>query len=214
MVTPDIVITIGRQMGSGGHELGRRLASRLGIEFYDKELLMQAACDAGLCPDFFRDSDEKRPSFVGGFFASFPGASPMAYYDGGGFGGGDDALYKAQCDFVRRVASRGSCVIVGRSADYILRDHPRVANIFVSATKDDCIARVCKRRPEVAADQARAIVEKTNKARAAFYNFYSDKQWGEAASYDLTVSTSAMDIDDLVEVVIAYLQRRFGIQIN
>lgn len=214
MVTPDIVVTIGRQMGSGGHELGRRLASRLGIEFYDKELLMQAAFDAGLCPDFFRDSDEKRPSFVGGFFSGFLGAGPMAYYDGGGLGGGDDALYKAQCDFVRRVASRGSCVIVGRSADYILRDHPRVASIFVSAAKDDCIERVCKRRPEVTVDQARATVEKTNKARAAFYNFYSDKQWGEAVSYDLTVSTSAMDIDDLVEVVIVYLQRRFGIQIN
>ncbi len=214
MITPDIVVTIGRQMGSGGHELGRRLASRLGIEFYDKELLMQAACDAGLCPDFFRDSDEKRPSFVGGFFANFAGSGPMTYYDGGGFGGGDGALYKAQCDFVRRVASRGSCVIVGRSADYILRDHPRVASIFVSATKDDCIKRVCKRKPDVTVDQARAIVEKTNKARAAFYNFYSDKQWGEAASYDLTVSTSAMDIDNLVEVVIAYLHRRFGIQIN
>lgn len=201
-------------MGSGGHELGRRLAARLGIEFYDKELLLQAACDAGLCPDFFRDSDEKRPGFLGGFFAGFPGIGPMAYYDGGGFGYGDDTLYKAQCDFVRRVASRGSCVIVGRSADYILRDYPRVADIFVSATGDDCVKRVRKRRPELSVDQARAIVEKTNKARAAFYNFYSDKQWGEAASYDLSVSTSAMDIDDLVEVVIDYLRRRFDIQIN
>lgn len=171
MVTPNIVVTIGRQMGSGGHELGRRLAARLGIEFYDKELLMQAARDAGLCPDFFRNSDEKRPSFVGGFFANFPGASSMAYYDAGGFGGGYDALYNAQCDFVRRVASRGSCVIVGRSADYILRNHPRVASIFVSAAKDDCIGRVRRRRPEISIEQARTIVEKTDKARAAFYNF-------------------------------------------
>ena len=213
MVTPDIVITIGRQMGSGGHELGRRLAARLGIDFYDKELLMQAACDAGLCPDFFRDSDEKRPSFAGGFFACFPGASPMAYYDAGGFGGGN-ALYKAQCDFVRRVAAQGSCVIVGRSADYILRDHPRVANIFVSASPEDCVARVCARQPGLSAEQARGIIEKTNKARAAFYNFYSDKQWGEAASYDLAANTSSMPVDDLVEVVIAYLQRRFGLQVQ
>ncbi len=214
MVAPDIVVTIGRQMGSGGHELGRRLASRLGIEFYDKELLMQAACDAGLCPNFFRDSDEKRPSFVGGFLAGFPGVGPMAYYDCGGIGGSDDTLYKAQCDFVHRVASRGSCVIVGRSADYILRDYPRVVSIFVSATKDDCIRRVRERRPELTDEQACAIVEKTDKARAAFYNFYSDKQWGEAASYDLAVSTSAMNIDDLVEVSIVYLQRRFGLQIK
>ena len=115
---------------------------------------------------------------------------------------------------MRRVASRGSCVIVGRSADYILRNHPRVASIFVSAAKDDCIGRVRRRRPEISIEQARTIVEKTDKARAAFYNFYSDKQWGEAASYDLAVSTCAMDIDNLVEVVADYLQRRFGIQIN
>lgn len=206
-----IVITVGRQMGSGGRELGRRLAKRLGIDYYDKELLTQAANEAGLCPEFFRDSDEKRPSLARGLYACFPGINPLGSYDAEAYSRGE-ALYKAQCDYIRRVAERSSCVIVGRTADYILRDYPRVCSIFVSAKTEDCIARVRERQPELSEEQARTFVEKTNKARASFYDYYADKQWGVASSYDLSVSTSAMSIDDLVEVIVAYLQRRFDIR--
>ena len=202
------VITVGRQMGSGGRQLGRILADRLGIAYYDKELLLQAARAAGLSPEFFEHSDERRPHFISGLFSFNMGHNPMSIYDGSSTIG-DDALYRAQCDFIHSIAQQGPCVIVGRSADYILRDVPNVVNIFVHASKEDCVRRVMERDPSKSADQARSFVEKTNKLRANFYNFYTDKKWGDATSYDLCLNASTMSLDDIATVVQAYLETRF-----
>lgn len=205
------VITVGRQMGSGGRILGRMLADRLGIAFYDKELLMQAAEAAGLSPEFFERNDERRPNFISGLFSFNMGLSPMALFDGSS-SISDDALYKAQCDFMHRIAAQGPCVIVGRSADYVLRDLPNVVNIFVHASKDDCINRVIERDPTKTREQARVFVEKSNKLRANFYNFYTDKRWGDATSYDLTFNSSVLPLGDIADIIVDYLEVRFGRQ--
>lgn len=203
------VITVGRQMGSGGRLLGRMLADRLNIPFYDRELLIQAAREAGLSPEFFERNDERRPHFISGLFSFSMGVSPMGYYDGASTAG-DDMLYRAQCDFIHKIASQGPCVIVGRSADYVLRDVDNVVNVFVHATADDCARRIQERQPELTIEQARAMRDRTNKIRAGFYNFYTDKRWGEAAGYDLTFSTSVMSLEDITELIIEYMKRRFG----
>lgn len=203
------VITVGRQMGSGGRRLGRLIADRLAIDYYDKELLEHAAREAGLCPEFFERNDERRPNFISGLFSFAMGANPMGYYDSSS-SACDDRLYKAQCDFMHRIATKRPCVIVGRTADYVLRDLPNVLNIFVHATPDDRAARIVSRDPSYTHEQARAMSEKTNKLRAAYYNFYTDKKWGDAASYDLTVNSSVMSLEDIADLVVDFARRRFA----
>lgn len=203
------VITVGRQMGSGGRQLGRKIADRLGIAYYDKELLIDAAKHAGLNPEFFEKNDERRPRFISGLIPFSLGVNPFT-----GFSGStsisDDALYKAQCDFIHELAARGPCVIVGRSADYVLRDLPNVVNLFVHAEPEHCVERILERNPRMSRDEAIRFAEKTNKLRAGFYNFYTDKRWGDAASYDLTFSSSRLDLDSITELVVNYLDSRFN----
>lgn len=213
MTTENFVITIGRQFGAGGRELGRTLASKLGIAYYDKELLIEAAKEAGVSPEFFERADERFPSFISGVFSFNLGSNPMSFYSGS-TSISDDSIYKAQCDVIRSLASRGSCVIVGRSADYVLRDYPRVANIYVHAPIDVRCRRIMNRRNPMdgalTAARARAQAERNDKLRANYYNFYTDKRWGDARSYDLTLDSSVMPMESLAEVVIAYLKARWG----
>lgn len=200
------VITVGRRMGSGGRALGRMLADRLGIDFYDKELLLDAAKRSGLSPDVFRRNDERRPHFINGLFSFNMGMSALATYTSTSIS--DDALYKAQCDFIHEIAQKGPCVIVGRTADYVLRDTPNVINIFVHADLDDCARRITERDPGVTFEQARRFAEKTNKLRAGFYNFYTDKRWGDSSAYDLSFNSSTTTLTDIADMVIDYVRRR------
>lgn len=202
------VITVGRRMGSGGRALGRILADRLGIAFYDKELLMDAARRSGLCPEVFERNDERRPHFINGLFSFNMGLSVMSSFTVSSIS--DDALYKAQCDFIHEIAAEGPCVIVGRSADYVLRDTPNVVNIFVHADIDDCARRIADRDKSLTREQARRVAEKINKLRANFYNFYTDKRWGDSSGYDLTFNSSTMCLDDIAQLVIDYLHLRFA----
>lgn len=203
------VITIGRRMGSGGRKLGRMLADRLGIAFYDKELLLDAAKRSGLCPEMFERNDERRPHFINGLFSFNMGLSAMSAFTSSSIS--DDALYKAQCDFIHEIAEKGPCVIVGRTADYVLRDTPNVINIFIHADIDDCARRIVGREPSLNLEQARRLAEKTNKLRAGFYNFYTDKRWGDSSGYDMTFNSSTMSLEDIVDLIVDYLRHRFNI---
>lgn len=213
MTTENFVITIGRQFGAGGRELGRTIASKLGIAYYDKELLVEAAKEAGVSPEFFEKADERFPSFISGLFSFNLGSNPISYY-AGSTSISDDSIYKAQCDVIRSLASRGSCVIVGRSADYVLRDYPKVANIYVHAPIDVRCRRIIDRSGDSDTCQnlarVRAQAERTDKLRANYYNFYTDKRWGDARSYDLTLDSSQLQMDALADVVIAYIKARWG----
>ncbi len=203
------VITVGRQFGSGGRIIGRRIAERLGYKFYDKELLAEAAKHSGVSPELFEKQDERTPSFFNGIFSFAMGHIPMAYYTGTS-SISDDGIYKAYSDFIHDIAGRQSCVIVGRTSDYILRDHPRCVNIFIHAPIEACIDRIIKRSPDITSHRdARAMAEKMNKLRANYYNFYTDKTWGHATSYDLCLDSSLLPVDDIVDLVIDYINRRF-----
>lgn len=204
-----IVITIGRQFGSGGRELGRKLAERLGFKYYDKELLSEAAEHAGVDKAFFERCDERFPTFFNGIFSSAFGLSNVNFY-AGSTSISDDSIYRAQSDFIHSLADRSDCVIVGRTADYVLRDHERLVNIFVHAPIDNCVSRIMAREEEnLTPDKARAKALKMNKLRANYYNFYTDKVWGAASSYDLTFDTSRMPMDRIVDVIVAYITSRF-----
>lgn len=201
------VITVGRQFGSGGRELGQALAKELGIQYYDKELLIEAAKKAGVHPEFFEKNDERFPSFLHGLFTFNMGMTPMCYYTGAS-SISDDGLYKAVSDFLTHTAGEKSFVVVGRTADYILRNHPRLVNIFVHAPMDECVRRITGRNDAITADKAEALARKTNKWRADYYNFFTDKEWGKADSYHLTIDSSILPIKDSVELVKNYLKLR------
>lgn len=199
------VITIGRQMGSGGRELGRQLAELLGIEFYDKKLLADAARKSGLVPEMMERNDERTPSVLSGAFgAGFGTAFASGMYVS------DDAVYRAQSDVIRELGATKSCVIVGRTADYVLRDHPRCINIFVHAPEDECIKRLLRRGDKTTEAEARAMIRKINKIRAGYYNFYTDKTWGAAASYDLTLNSALLPMPDLAQLVATYVRLRLS----
>ena len=135
------------------------------------------------------------------------GVTPMCYYTGGG-SITDDSLYKAVSDFLTSEAEKRSFVVVGRTADYILRDHPRVVNLFLHAPMDECVRRISKRENGLTPDKAEAMARRTNRWRADYYNFFTDKEWGDAKSYDLTIDTSRMPMDKIVELVKSYLRLR------
>lgn len=191
------VITIGRQLGSGGKEIGEKLAARLGIDFYDKELINLASEESGLCREFFEKADES-PSqgIVGGIFGMrFPFANELALPGANCLS--NDALFKVQSDVIRHLASQKSCLFVGRCADYILREHPRSVNLFISASREDRISRLCKMK-QLTVDEAEIRMQKSDKRRAEFYNYYSYKIWGEAATYHLCINSSALGIEETV----------------
>lgn len=202
------VITVGRSFGSGGRILGRMIADKLGIAFYDKELLVKAAEKAGMSPEYFERNDERVPRFCSGLFSFNHGYNPMSFY--GGSSVSPDNIHQAQCDFMHEIADEGPCVIVGRSADYVLRDVDNVVNIFVHAPMKDCVKRILDRADTMNEDEARSLAERTNKLRSAFYNFYTDKRWGAASSYDLTIDSSLLPLDECADFVIEYLKRRLG----
>ena len=170
------VINLGRQLGSGGKEIGEKLAKRLGISFYDKELINLASEESGLCKEFFEKADEKASQpILGGLFGTrFPcvteGAYPYNSYLS------NDSLFKIQSDVIRKLAAEKSCLFVGRCADYILREHPRCANVFVSASPEARIGRLMKLH-NITADEAEELMEKADKKSSTYYNYYSYKTW-------------------------------------
>ena len=144
MLPDKYVITIGRSFGSGGRALGRMIAERLGIAFYDKMLLVKAAEKAGYNIEYFEQGDERVPRIMGSIIPFSMGFYPMSWV-GDSTGGNTDRVYKAQCDFIHDLANGEPCVIVGRSADYVLRDVDNVVNIFVHAPIDECAKRIVGR---------------------------------------------------------------------
>ena len=206
------VINIGRQLGSGGKIVGEKLAARLGIDFYDKELINLASEESGLCREFFEKADEKASqSIIGGLFGMrFPfiseGAMPSANCLS------NDALFKVQSDVIRRLASEKSCLFVGRCADYILREHLRCVNVFISASKQDRISRLCQIH-NIDEEAADVMIEKADKKRSEYYNYYSYKTWGAAATYHLCIDSSSLGIDETVRFVEEFVVRKLRLKL-
>jgi len=191
------VINIGRQLGSGGREIGERLAVQLGVSYYDKELIQIASKASGLCSEFFEKADEKvGHSLIEGMFNITDN-----YLS-------NETLFKLQSDVIRDLADKGSCVFVGRCADYILKDHPKSLNLFISADIDDRIRRVAAHQ-KISLNEAESLIEKTDKKRAGYYNYYSNKIWGAAQSYDLCINSSFLGIEQTILFIRRFAEKKF-----
>lgn len=207
----NFVITIGRQFGSGGRELGKMLARRFGIEYYDKELLADAAQRAGISREVFERNDERMPSLMGSSLTFTMGYGQLPWYNGAAMM--TDSIYNALNEVITGLADTRPCVIVGRSADYVLRAHPVAkVSLFVHAPMEERVRRIIGRADKTKENAARTLAEKTDKLRSAYYNFYTDKRWGDAASYDLTFDSSVMTMEDICDIIALYIRRRFGIE--
>lgn len=194
-----LIITIGRQFGSGGHEIGEKLAKKLGIKFYDKELIKLIAKQSGLCEKVLESYDEKSTNSL--LYSIVMDIYPSVMYTGPTI---DQQIYQANYDTIRRLADGEPCVIVGRCADYILRDHPELVSVFVHANSDFRAARIAEeyKLPDA---KVRDLLVKTDKKRANYYNFQSEKQWGAASSYNLCIESSEVGIDGAVDLIMDYI---------
>jgi cytidylate kinase len=210
-MTDKFVITIGRQLGSGGREIGQKLSARLGIAFYDKELIRIASKESGLKEEFFERVDEQK------HFSLFPGLFGIRssvtddffsnYYLS------NETLFKIQSDVIRRLAEERSCIFVGRCADYVLKERHDCLNLFINANTDDRIRRIAVSH-KITEEKAREIIEKTDKGRSAYYNYFSAKTWGAAESYHLCINSSLMGIDSTVDLFCRVAEERFGLSLK
>jgi cytidylate kinase len=196
-----VIITIGRQFGSGGHEIGEKLAKKLGISFYDKELLKVIAKESGLCEKVLESYDEKPTNSL--LYSIVMDVYPSVMYSGPTI---DQQIYQASYDTIRKLAA-DSCIIVGRCADYILRDCPELTSVFIHADADFRAARVAEEY-KVTREKALDMLGKTDKKRASYYNFQSEKKWGAASSYNLCLESSTLGIDNSVDLIIDYINHK------
>ncbi len=199
-----MVITFGRQYGSGGREISALLAERLNIAYYDDLLLKEAAKESGLCEELFHSFDEKPQSML------FSIAMDPYSFLGGQFspsGTFEQQVYLATYSTIQKLAEQGPCILVGRCADYALKDRTDVLNIFVTAPLQNRIARVAARN-HISESEAKDRIKRVEKARAAYYNFYSSKDWGDAKSYDLCIDSSMLGIEGTVEYLMKLLEMK------
>ena len=206
------IICIGRQLGSGGSEIARILARQYGCKLYDRELLNLAARESGFSEMVFQQSDEHK-----GFFRSlisavnvndnFSSLNPSANSGNSWYHPSplsDERLFQIQSDVILHAAEEGPCIFVGRCADYVLREHPQMASIFVTADLAERVARVAERR-QCSHDEAERFIQKMESRRAQYYNYYTGKQWGHAASYHLCISTTPHGIEKTAEIIMNYV---------
>lgn len=198
----DKVITISRQFGSGGHEIGVRLAKKLGIPFYDGELLDIAAKNSRFAESYLKKMDEQKPSFFNlGAISSFTAINNFTMMSP------NDEVFLEISKVIKDVASQGPCVIVGRCADYILKDIS--LNFFIQADLDDRVQRklVLEENAHLSKEEMEKFVINTDKGRAKFHEYYSHEKWGDSSLYDLCINTSKVGVDGAVDILISYIEK-------
>ncbi len=198
------IITIGRQFGSGGREIGCQLAKHFNVPFYDKELLTRAAKESGYCEEMIKNHDERptnsflynlvMDTYSFGYNSSSFVDMPISH-----------KVFLAQFDTIKKIADEGGCVIVGRCADYALEEYPNCINIFIHADEQQKINRIIKRH-DVDEQKAREMMRRTDKKRQSYYNYYSSKKWGRSDSYDLTINSSTLGIEGTVQLLIGFTE--------
>lgn len=199
------VVTIGRQFGSGGREIGQKLADTLHIAYYDKQLLERAAKESGLRSELFEKSDEKASTnLFHTFTIGFP-VNRITYQPSGCLT--ESPIFQLQSDTIRKAAEESSCVIIGRAADFILKDDPCLTSVFIHADMPDRVERVM-RVYSLDEKAATALILKTDKSRADYYNHYTDKTWGAAASYELSINSSSIGTDNAVELIAGFIRTK------
>ena len=196
-----IIINVGREVGSSGSEVAKLLAKEFNARLLDKELLDLAAQESGFSAKLFKQNDEHRGFLNHLFHLSGTATSGDFYEDRLS----PEALFKFQSNAIRKAASEGSCVFLGRSADYVLRDMENVVNVFVNADLEDRIA--CVSRVKMCdAETARKLIERKEEERAAYYNYYTGKRWGDSRSYDLCVNSSLLGIEGTARLIAGFVR--------
>ena len=200
------IITIGRAFGSGGRDIGRALAKDYNIPYYDNELLTRAAKDSGICEDIFESHDEKPTS---SFLYSLVMESYTVGYMGSNFTEMpiNQKIFLAQFDAIKKIAAEGPCVIIGRCADYALEGNVNRLSIFIHGSFENRLRRVI-RDFEVSESKAKELITKTDKRRASYYNYYTNKKWGECDSYDLTIDSARLGVNGSIELIKEYIRIR------
>lgn len=199
MAKTNTIITIGRQYGSAGREIGYKVADELGIKLYDKEMLDRAAKESGLCQELFETHDEKPTS-------SFLYSLVMDTYSLGYTSGSytdmpiNHKVFLAQFDAIKKIAEEGPCILVGRCADYALEGYDNVLSLFIHADMDAKVRRIA-RIYDLTDVKAKDLIIKTDKKRASYYNYYSNKKWGAAESYHACLNSSLLGIDGTAEAI-------------
>ena len=197
-----IIINVGRQVGAGGQEIGRMLAQDFNAKFHDRELLNLAAKESGLSEKIFEQNDEKKGFFRGLFNIGAPhvsGYKPDL---------SQESLFQFQSDAIRKAAKQGSCVFVGRCADYVLRDFDNTVNIFITASMDYRVEQIMNKQ-HMNAEAARRFIEQGEGKRADYYNYYTGKKWGSAESYDLCIDSSKLGLVETEKLIAQFIRKRF-----
>ncbi len=204
-MTEKYVITFARQFGSGGHEVAKTTAEILGIPFYDKELIAIAAKESGLSEHLFDGLDEKPTnSFLYSLVMGVQsGASTYCRY---GDVTGSDNIFRIQAQVIRQIADKEPCVIVGRCADYILQEYENLVSVFVHANIEQRIERIMKRY-DLKEKNAEDYINKTDKRRNSFYNFYTNRVWGSVDNYNLAIDTAQIGIKNAAEIIAEYVKK-------
>ena len=196
-MTKNIIITIGRQFGCGGKNIAEVLGNKLGIPVYDSELITKAAQASGFSVEFFERSDEKKRFFsLTSIFAGVTGGDTENYMS-------DKGLFKIQCETIQRIADQGSAIIVGRCSDYVLRDRKDILNVFLTSPLEERVKRIAETEG-VTLEKAEDIVEKQDRNRADYYNYYTFGNWGVASNYDLCIDSSIAGIEGTANMIIEF----------
>lgn len=199
------VITIGREFGSGGREIGEKLAKTLGIPFYDKELISLAAKESGMSKEIFEAVDEQATnsllySMVVGAYALGSRVSTISEMSL------NDKLFLIQSNIIKKIAQRGACVIVGRCADYVLRESPQCLNVFIYGEMPQKIERI-EKLYQLPAKKAEEIIIKSDKRRKSYYNYYTGLKWGRVENYDLCLNSSTLGTDGCAELLSKLIEK-------
>lgn len=199
MLQKKVIISLGRQFGSGGQQTGKRLAEILGIDYYDRNLIDEIARQSGLDPEYLARHDERAPGFFDYALSGRIDANHLS---------GSSQTFVMLSNTLKELASQKSCLIVGRTADYILRDEPNLIKLFVHAPYKYRVRFLCKERG-ITPDEADSLITKNDRERSRFYDFFTDKTWGQADSYDLSVDVTRLGGEEETAQFLAdYVRKR------
>lgn len=203
----NVVITIARQYGSGGKTVGEMLAKRLNIHYYDKELMKLASDDSGINEALFVNADEKVKSTKLFHIAKSAYSGELIPPESDDFTSTDN-LFNYQAKIIRKLAEEEPCVIIGRCADYVLKDYDNVLSVFVHAPKNFCMEQAAKKH-SMSAKELEKFIAKTDRHRAEYYKYHTGREWTDARNYDLCLDSSKLGFERCVEEIIAYMKVRF-----
>ena len=197
-----VIITIARQYGSGGREIGEKVAKYLGIPIYDKQLITDAASKGSINEDILKSVDESAANSL--LYTLAMGSNILGTTMHFGYKMPiNDKLFILQSEVIKEYAEAGSCVIIGRCADYVLRDFENVFRIFIYGDLDHRITRIEERHPEVKSSQIVDVINKTDKRRASYYNYYTGNKWGKYDNYDMAINSSTLGIEGTAMLIAA-----------